>query len=176
MANDNTSKRKFTPEEMREIMEEMARPETQAMIQKIQKQDLKPANTEEQREKFMKLAEKTDARFIRIDPTTGKPHKEAEKFYWKIVNAFPLFPDDKGVAADGERLTGHIRVTYMIQRYLRKIEPGFNANVVSPNGAARKPEGEVPYNERNQDNELVSPGDAFKDAEEFMQQFKREED
>ena len=136
------------------------------------------AHTPDEIAKFYKLAEKDDFTYIRIDPTTQKPHAEAKEFLWRIKNAFPAFIGTAKVRETGNP-TGAVRIQFQIQKFWR------NKMVKRPKDPMADPslplsdgdsiEDFEPWVLMDPEGGLAETGDPLIDASDFVIQFKREE-
>jgi hypothetical protein len=160
----------FTQEQMNDYFRS---PEgQQALRQSRLPQEVKqrPAMSESEMDKYCKLAEKTDIRYIRIDPETKKPLTEpkGEETFWRIMNVIPQ--------AVGHN-ESHIRVNFYLQRfYLHKTYQ----RSVSPTNAAQVTEHES-YTIRSTSRwsklySLTEVGDRIIDAADFEREYKRDEE
>ncbi len=166
-------------------MKLLSTPAGQQLLQsanKLQSQMNAPAlkpHTEEEIKRFYKLAEKDDVPYIRIDPTTQKPLREAKDFIWKITYAFPSMIGTTKVN-ESKMPTGDLRVQFQIQKYWRNKFVRRAKDPMSdpalPLADSDSVQSHEPWSERNGEGELLSPGDRHIDASDFEKQFQRDEE
>lgn len=126
--------------------------------------------SEEEQDKWCKIGEKTDIRYIRIDPKTGVKltEPEGEETFWRILN---IIPEAVGNSES------ELRINFFMQRYYKGKT---YKRSISPTDATQVEENE-PYivkatNRFSKMFSIVELGDRICDAEDFSKQYKRDED
>lgn len=126
--------------------------------------------SEEEQDKFCKLAEKSDIHYIRVDAATGKKltEPEGEETFWRILNVIPE------AVGNSE---AELRINFFMQRFYKSKT---YQRAISPTNADQVTEHE-PYviratNRFSKMYSIVELGDRIVDAEDFLKQYKRDED
>jgi hypothetical protein len=144
----------------------------QALRQSRLPQQTKPRSpmSEADQDKFCKMAEKTDIHYIRIDPETKKPltEEKGEETFWRIMNVIPQ------AVGNNE---AEIRINFYLIRFMKNKT---YQRAISPTNSTQVTEYE-PYTIRKTGRfsglyELVETGDRICDAEDFVKQYKRDEE
>lgn len=99
-----------------------------------------------------------DRRWIMVDPTTKKPHKLSEEFFWQVTHMYP------GVKVGGDM--NHPEMQFQLQRFYRNKT--YKRAILDEGGKAV---GELPTNvawhETTSRGELKSPGTITKEFSSF---------
>lgn len=172
MATETLTEKPMTPEQMAEWA---TSPAGQSAIRARNSKGKVP-HTAKEIEKFTRMAESYESRFVRVDSKTKQPMEEAKEFFWRILSFVPAMADVLGSSAEIEHLEGNMRINFLIQKYHRDEKLMYEAKTDASNPHSPTRKVHMAFCARRKDGSLLEPGDRMIDASDFMEQFKKEVD